>query len=324
MSLFLIVCITAQNKKDLYIIDFHNAKEYNSILGKNVANEFENSLQLCKGKYRIIPRMKYQRQLEEKTFESTKRFLEKEGIDYVVYGDIFHDDNSKHFTIEYIFEEVSTGSIILIETINFDHISKLVNASNRKEAIIEKLKNDEELCKRFSEKPSKPTIIDEDAVAMTPSNSMEEDDDGDGVPNALDKELDTPIGADVNERGQEVFSQPKGPIQAKSQSPWQKKEEEAILKNIPDFPEIVFKNGKSELDDDIYMKLDQMARIMKNYPNVVVKIEGINPDSERLTSERSKTIKDFLVKNYKIPVDRFFTKGKTLKHEKILVTTVVR
>ena len=105
MSFFITVSIMAQSKKDLYIIDFHNAKEYNSILGKNVANEFENSLQLCKGKYRIIPRMKYQRQLEEKTFEYTKRFLEKQGIDYVVYGDIFHDDNSKHFTIEYIFED---------------------------------------------------------------------------------------------------------------------------------------------------------------------------------------------------------------------------
>jgi len=328
MSFFLTVAIFAQQKKDLYIIDFHNAKEYNSILGKNVANEFENSLQLCKGKYRIIPRMKYQRQLEEKTFEYTKRFLEKEGIDYVVYGDIFHDDNSKHFTIEYIFEEVSTGSIILIETINFDHISKLVNASNRKEAIIDKLKNDEELCKRFSERPIKPTIIDEDAVARTPLNSMEQDDDNDGVPNVLDKEPNTPIGATVNERGEEQLSQAKGgssiSIQAKSQTPWQKKEEEAILKNIPDLPEIAFNDGESELNDGIYMKLDQMAQIMKSYPNIVVKMEGKDPSDETLTFERSKKIKDFLMKHYRIEEDKFFTKGQALREDKILVTTVVK
>lgn len=298
------VSVLAQQKKDLYIIDFHNAKEYNSILGKNVANEFENSLQLCKGKYRIIPRMKYQRQLEEKTFEYTKRFLEKEGIDYVVYGDIFHDDNSKHFTIEYIFEEVSTGSIILIETINFDHISKLVNASNRKQAIENKLKDDEELCKRFSDRPSQPTIIDEDAVAKTEADLLKKDSDDDGVPDALDKEPNTPIGATVDERGVEVLTQAKGG------SSWEQKEKNEVFEMLPDFPEIAFDDGKSEFNDDTYMKLDQIARIMKMYPIVIVKLEGLDTQNETLAIERSDKIKAFLVKNYRIPEKRFVTESK--------------
>ncbi len=318
MSFFVTMSIFAQQKKDLYIIDFHNAKEYNSILGKNVANEFENSLQLCKSKYRIIPRMKYQRQLEGKTFEYTKRFLKKEGIDYVVYGDIFHDDNSKHFTIEYIFEEVSNGSIILIETINFDHISKLVNASNRKQAIVDKLKNDEELCKRFSERPSKPTIIDEDAVAKAEPNLIQKDDDNDGVPNALDKEPDTPIGAIIDQRGVEIMSN-----KGSNSNFWKEGEKGKIREMLPDFPEVSFNNGKSDLNDDAYMKIDQMAQLMKMYPIVILKLEGLDTENETLAFERSKKIKDFLVENYSIPENRFVIKGEINKEAKSKVVATI-
>jgi outer membrane protein OmpA-like peptidoglycan-associated protein len=303
MPFFLIASIAAQPKKDLYIIDFHNDKEYNSILGKNVANEFENSLQLCKGKYRIIPRMKYQRQLEEKTFEYTKRFLQEEGIDYVIYGDIFHDDNSKTFNIEYIFEEVNTGSIILIEGISFDHIGKLVNVNIRKNAIEEKLINDEELCKRFSDKITNPTIIDEDATAKVDATDiMDKDSDGDGVPDALDKEPNTPIAATVDERGVEVF------VQAKGADTWKEKEKNIIFDMLPDLPEISFNPGDSEFSEEAYMQLDQMAKLMKMYPVMVVRLEGIDAENETLAAERATKIKDFLIKNYRLPEKRFVTK----------------
>jgi hypothetical protein len=148
ISFLLMVSMIPQKKKELYVIDFHNDKEYNSILGKHIANEFSHSLQQCNSKYQIVPRIKYQEQLEGKTFEETKIFLEQEGIDFFIYGDVFHDDDSKHFMIEYILEEVNTGSITLIKTVVFDHISKLVNASLRKEMIKDGLKKDKEFCKQ--------------------------------------------------------------------------------------------------------------------------------------------------------------------------------
>ena len=155
MAFLLMSSSTSQKKKDLYIIDFHNAKEYNSKLGKNIADEFSNSLELCKTRYRIVPREEYREQLQEKTFEECKRFLEKEGIDYVIYGDVFHDDDSKEFIIEYILEELETGAIFFIETINFRHISKLVNASKRQKIIDDKLKNDKNCCKRPTKRKKK-------------------------------------------------------------------------------------------------------------------------------------------------------------------------
>ena len=129
------------------------------------------------------------------------------------------------------------------DTINFDHISKLVNASNRKQAIVDKLKNDEELCKRFSERPSKPTIIDEDAVAKAEDNMMKEDKDNDGVPDALDKEPNTPIGATVDKRGVEVMTQAKGG------SSWTEKEKGFLFEKLPDFPEVPFEDGKADFND---------------------------------------------------------------------------
>ena len=155
ISFLLMVSMIPQKKKELYVIDFHNDKEYNSILGKNVADEFSHSLQQCNSKYQIVPRIKYQEQLEGKTFEETKIFLEQEGIDFFIYGDVFHDEDSKQFIIEYISEDANTGAILSIETINFNHISKLVDASKRKQAIESKVKNDKTLCKQRKKRSKK-------------------------------------------------------------------------------------------------------------------------------------------------------------------------
>ena len=153
---FLFVALIGSKKdKELYVIEFHNTKEYNTILGKSVADEFSRSLQQCNSKYQIVPRIKYQEQLEGKTFEETKIFLEQEGIDFFIYGDVFHDEDSKQFIIEYISEDANTGAILSIETINFNHISKLVDASKRKQAIESKVKNDKTLCKQRKKRSKK-------------------------------------------------------------------------------------------------------------------------------------------------------------------------
>lgn len=299
-----LLSVSAQQKKDLYIIDFHSKKEYNSILGKNVAGEFENNIQLCRNKYRVIPRMKYQRQLEGKTFEYAKRFLKEEGIDYMIYGNISYDDNSKNYTIEYIFEETSSGNVLLIESIKFDELNQLINPDNRSEAIKNKLKDDEDLCKHFSGKAGKPEIIDEDATAKNEETlPLTVDSDGDGVPDSIDKEPNSPIGATVDKRGVEVFHSDKG------DENWSSVERKAILKMLPDLPNIPFEESQADLNEDAYMKLDQMARLMKMYPVIIVKLEGFDTADETLAKDRATTIKEFLIKNYRLPASRFIVKG---------------
>jgi len=148
VSIFIIAAITPQKKKSLYVIDFHNAKEYNSIFGKNLADEFQSTLEICNNRYEVIPRVEYQQELKGLTFEKTKDFLQTKGIEYVIYGDVFHDEKSKKYVVEYIFENHKTGAIILIEKIEFSNTSELVNASNRRKMIEEELNNNKEFCKR--------------------------------------------------------------------------------------------------------------------------------------------------------------------------------
>lgn len=303
LVLLLVVVGLQAAPKDVYVVDFHNDKQYNSILGNNVANEFERSLSLCKSKYRIIPRIKYQRELHDQTFEATKRFLATEGIDYIIYGNIYRDDVTNMFTIEYIFEEISTRSIILIESINFSKITDLLNTNNRYETIQEKLKADEELCKRFSSQPSRAKVIDEGAAAKdNTSNTFDGDDDNDGVPNSIDKEPNTPIGAMVDARGVEVKDENAGD--------WKDAEREAILKLLPDMPNIPFEAGTAEIPVDAYMKVDQMANLMKMYPVIVVELQGTDPQDEALAQERARILKDYLMKSYRLPERRFVTSYK--------------
>jgi hypothetical protein len=40
MSFLFVVSAVAQQEKDIFIINFHYAKKYNSLIGKNIANEF--------------------------------------------------------------------------------------------------------------------------------------------------------------------------------------------------------------------------------------------------------------------------------------------
>ncbi len=303
-----ILCLSlslfSQQKKDIYIIDFHNKNEFNSILGKNVANEFESSLSLCKSKYRIIPRIKYSRQLENQTFEAARRFLEKEGIDYIIYGNISKDDISKMFSIEYILEEVSTTSVTLIESINFKTLSKLLNSTQRLKAIQNKLKYDDELCRKFSEKPSKPQIIDEGAVAKEDEadNSLTNDSDNDGVPDAIDKEINSPIGAIVDERGVEIRDLPNKKMTSA--------ERQAILDQLPDLPNISFDADSTNINEESEMKIDQLARVLKMYPLIVVKLEGNDANDKSIADQRALTVKNYLMKNYKLPERRFSIASK--------------
>ncbi|MGB0863002.1 MAG: hypothetical protein ACPG19_01185 [Saprospiraceae bacterium] len=300
---FSFITLLQAQTKDIFIVDFHNDKDYNSIIGKNIANEFERALGLCKSKYRVIPRIKYQRQIDGQTFEATKRFLKSQGIDYIIYGRISKDDISKQFVIEYIFEEVNTRSIVLIENIFFKEISKLLNSNNRYKTIQSKLSNDDELCRKLS-KDDIPTIIDEDAIAKETEeqDGMIMDNDGDGIPNSVDKEPNTPIGAKVDERGVEIKNVAKG---------WTSIEKQAILKMLPDLPNIPFEFGKAEIKEDAYMMLDQMARLMKMYPIIIVQLEGMDTSDETLATERATATKKYLIENYQLPEKRFTTTFKT-------------
>jgi outer membrane protein OmpA-like peptidoglycan-associated protein len=261
------------------------------------------NLQLCSGKYRVIPRLKYDRHLEELTFDETKSFLKKGGIDYFVYGDVFHDETTKHFTIKYILEEALTGSILFIETIHFEHISDLVNINFRQETIKNQLKKEEELCKHFSEEGKMPVVIDEATQQkMRTLEMLEIDADSDGISDIVDKDLTTPINASVDKRGVQDL--------AKSVATREEIAEELIFNILPDLPEIAFEDGISDFNDQSYLHLNQIARFMKEYPAMVVRLEGIDAINENLATERAIKIKEFLVSNYRLSEKKFIIVSK--------------
>lgn len=153
------------------------------------------------------------------------------------------------------------------------------------------------------------------------------DDDGDGVPNRLDQEENTPEGAPVSPKGialdsdkdgiidgkdDEPFSPPGLPVNDKgvAQLPPDLGNGEFVCQNVV-FPSVHFDKDKFNLKPEFYAHLHNLADRMIACANMKIKAIGMTDkdDSEKyneqLSFNRVKAVIDYLVEQYGIDRNRF-------------------
>lgn len=80
-------------------------------------------------------------------------------------------------------------------------------------------------------------------------------------------------------------------------------------------PTVLFRQGKTVVDNSQLGNIELIAQYMKNHPNAVVEIKGYaSPEgskeiNEKISSARAAAVKNVLVNKYKISADRLVTKG---------------
>ena len=81
-------------------------------------------------------------------------------------------------------------------------------------------------------------------------------------------------------------------------------------------PVVIFRQGKSTIDAAQYASIEMIANYMKNHPEAQLdvqgyaSVEGKADFNQTLSEKRAETIKNTLVKKYKIAADRISTQGK--------------
>lgn len=174
------------------------------------------------------------------------------------------------------------------------------------------------------------------------------DSDGDGVPDKLDKEQNSPAGAIVNTKGEtldsdadgvadyldkEPFSKPGVSVDAngvstevqpdyvtkedvmkmESERDWVNKPIEPAVKSWF-LPMIHFDNGSSKIKASYYPQLDHVATVLKSNEKINVVIEGHASATAsdnfnlKLSYSRAKAAADFLIENYGISPSRLTVK----------------
>ena len=133
-----------------------------------------------------------------------------------------------------------------------------------------------------------------------------EDYDNDGVCDDVDQCLNTPAGAMVDSTGCEV----------RTAEPPAAPPKQPVVETPKRMEVIVYFNfDQSEIQPDYYDLLDRLAAFMMKNPGATATIEG-HTDSigseaynDRLSMERSESIKAYLVSRYGIDGDRFELRG---------------
>ena len=80
-------------------------------------------------------------------------------------------------------------------------------------------------------------------------------------------------------------------------------------------PTVLFRQGKSTVDNSQMPNIELIAQYMKNHPEANVEIKGYaSPEgskeiNQKLSENRAEAVKNILVKKYKIAADRLTTKG---------------
>ena len=80
-------------------------------------------------------------------------------------------------------------------------------------------------------------------------------------------------------------------------------------------PTVLFRQGKSVVDNSQMPNIELIAQYMKNHPEANIEIKGYaSPEgskeiNQKLSENRAEAVKNILVKKYKISADRLTTKG---------------
>lgn len=170
-----------------------------------------------------------------------------------------------------------------------------------------------------------------------PERAIEEllkDDDGDGVPNRLDEEEDTPEGAPVNPKGialdsdgdgvldlndEEPFSPPGLPVNEKGVAqlpPAPPAFDAAAAFNCNDvvLPSVHFDKDKYNIKPEFYAHLHNLADKMSQCPDLRIKATGMTDKddnekyNEQLSYNRVNAVIEYLNEKYGIDKNRFIVK----------------
>jgi outer membrane protein OmpA-like peptidoglycan-associated protein len=80
-------------------------------------------------------------------------------------------------------------------------------------------------------------------------------------------------------------------------------------------PHVIFRQGKYTIEPAQYASIEMVANYMKNHKDAKVKVQGYaSPEgkaelNQKLSEKRAESVKDALVKKYKIAADRIITEG---------------
>jgi outer membrane protein OmpA-like peptidoglycan-associated protein len=116
-------------------------------------------------------------------------------------------------------------------------------------------------------------------MTPTPAAPVDGDDDGDGVPNSIDKCPNTPAGTKVNSLG----------------CPMAEKVNQTI--------DIEFPSGKSRIPDSYDSEADKIVSLMKQHTDLKVEIQGYTDNvgsaakNKTLSQARANSVRNYLAKN---------------------------
>jgi len=86
-------------------------------------------------------------------------------------------------------------------------------------------------------------------------------------------------------------------------------------------PTVIFRQGKSVIDNPQYASIEMIAKYMRNHPDCKILIKGYaSPEgpadlNQRLSIARAEVVKQALIKRYKISPDRLTTQGMGITDE---------
>ena len=159
-----------------------------------------------------------------------------------------------------------------------------------------------------------PDINDKEPYSLFGSevdgNGVAKDSDGDGVPDGLDKEPDTPKGELVNYQG----------VTIKQTEETSGIDDEAVRKAIVTdaayFPSVFFTTNSAATGSTSMDKLVRVALAMQKNPDLKITLTG-HADSrgseaynEKLAMRRAEAVKKYLVRNLGIAEGRITTAAK--------------
>lgn len=172
-----------------------------------------------------------------------------------------------------------------------DSLRREVNQIKPKIEKIEKILDLGTVVKQEEPTPA-PVKVEEKPVVVTMKNANG-DDDGDGVPNMRDKELNTPRNTSVDYWGRTIHGV-----------------------NIDGYGTVYFGFNKSDLDKDALEMVQKVAVKMNTDPTLLLEIRGFADNvgnveyNQRLSQKRADVVKDYIVRVYRVSPDRIIANGK--------------
>lgn len=328
LTILLSISVLAANATEtwrVYVTTFSSESiDYEAVVAE-ISDDFQLVLESCNKRFQVLDRKRYVSWVEEANsdeIEESKILLNLQDLEYLVFGEVFYNGSKKCYTVEYGFEEVNTGSVLFIDNLVFKTIEDLENHEKRYAAISRRLTLEFDLC-QTDEKKSKETMIEIKASVKHQLRDI----DGDGVPDLIDEEEDTPKGALVNSKGiaytkEELdFEQIKvksAPMDSAEIGNQKDNEMEKLLRQMmPEMPTISFFPGTNRVEEENYTQLHQVAKVMEMYPAIKLIVIGNTTNVPQILAyQRAYNTITYLIDHYGILQKRLVITYDDLRDEK--------